>query len=92
MGRSKKLGFVIALQSPSQVPSAVMQNLNTRIIHRQNSEDEIKCGVSGVPKEMLNQAVNFGPGEALVKMFGVNAPIHAQMAPSPFELTKDLSD
>ena len=31
-GRSKQLGFVIAVQSASQVPSSIIQNLNSRII------------------------------------------------------------
>lgn len=88
-GRSKGMGFVIAVQSASQLPNTILTNLNTRIIHRQNSEDELKYAIPGVPKDMLSQVVNFASGEALVKMYGVSAPVHAQMSPSPFELTKD---
>lgn len=88
-GRSKGMGFLVAVQSASQVPGSVLQNLNTRIIYRQNSEDELKSAIPGVSKDMLAQVVNFGPGEALAKVFGVSAPVHAQMAPSPFKLTKE---
>jgi len=43
----------------------------------------------GASKEMLHMALSFGPGEALIGMFGAKSVVHAQMAPSPFQLTKD---
>ena len=88
-GRSKRLGFVIAVQSASQVPSSIVQNLNSRIIQGQRSEEELKHAMPGASKEMLRMALSFGPGEALVGMFGTKSIVHAQMAPSPFLLTKD---
>ena len=54
-GRSKGMGFVIAVQSASQLPNTILTNLNTRIIHRQNSEDELRYAIPGVPKDMLQQ-------------------------------------
>lgn len=91
-GRSKRLGFVISVQSSSEVPTSILQNLNSRIIHAQSSADELRYAIPGVPREMLNMALSFGPGEALVKLFNARSLVHAQMAPSPFKLTKETFD
>jgi hypothetical protein len=87
-GRSLGNGFVIATQNPSQVPPPVLNNLNTRIIHRQNEEGELKLGIPGAPHQLMRAALSFGPGEALVYIQGSRAPVRAEMAPAPFKLTK----
>jgi hypothetical protein len=88
-GRSKRIGFVISVQSASQVPSSILNNLNSRIIHLQQEKDELKTAIPGTPQELINMVLSFGPGEALVKLFGARSTIHAKMAPSPFMLTKE---
>lgn len=88
-GRSKQLGFVIAVQSASQVPTSIVQNLNNRIIQSQKSEDELKHAIPGLSKELLKMVLSFGPGEALLDLFGTRSIVHAQMCPSPFMLTKE---
>ena len=88
-GRSKQLGFVIAVQSASQVPSSIVQNLNSRIIQGQKAEEELKHAIPGLSKELLKMVLSFGPGEALLDLFGTRSIVHAQMAPSPFMLTKE---
>jgi hypothetical protein len=91
-GRSKHLGFVISVQSSSQLPTSIINNLNSRIIHRQNTTDELRYAMPDAPKDLLNSVLSFGAGEALVKMFGATAPVRTQMAPSPFELTKETEE
>jgi DNA helicase HerA-like ATPase len=88
-GRSQRIGFVISVQSASQVPSSILNNLNSRIIHLQQERDELRNALPGTPKELANMVLSFGPGEALVKLFGAKSTIHAKMAPSPFKLTKE---
>ena len=88
-GRSKQIGFVISVQSASQVPTSILNNLNSRIIHLQQEKDELKTAIPGTPQELINMVLSFGPGEALVKLFGARSTIHAKMAPSPFMLTKE---
>ncbi|MCC6190554.1 MAG: ATP-binding protein [Anaerolineales bacterium] len=87
-GRSLGNGFVFATQNPSQLPQTILNNLNTRIIHRQNAREELKLGIPSAPEELLNSAMTLGPGEALVYIQGSRAPVTAEMAPSPFRLTK----
>ncbi|MCC7362085.1 MAG: ATP-binding protein [Anaerolineales bacterium] len=87
-GRSLGNGFVFATQNPSQLPQTILNNLNTRIIHRQNAREELKLGIPSAPEELLNSAMTLGPGEALVYVQGSRAPVTAEMAPSPFKLTK----
>jgi len=89
-GRSKKLGFVFSVQSADQIPTAILQNLNSRIIHRQNSPEQLRGVIPSAPKELLQTALSFGPGEALVSIFGSSAVVHADMLPSPFKLTKTV--
>lgn len=89
-GRSKHMGFVFSVQSASQLPVTTSANLNSRIIHRQNSPDDLKDAIPGASRELLNSALSFGPGEALVSFLKARGILHGQMFPSPFELTKDL--
>ncbi|GEM_PF-2018676 len=87
-GRSKDIGFVIAVQSVSQLPDSVLTNLNTRLIHRQNSGDELRKAIPSASQNLMANSLTFGPGEALVSIFEARSVVHAEMAPSPFELTK----
>jgi hypothetical protein len=87
-GRSKDIAFVIAAQSVSQIPDSVLTNMNTRLIHRQNSVEELRKAIPSAPKELMSNSLTFGPGEALVSIIGARSVIHSEMAPSPFELTK----
>lgn len=89
-GRSKQIGFVFSVQSASEIPESILNNLNSRIIHRQNTEEDIKSAIPNAPKELVHTTLSFGPGEALVSLFKARSTIHAEMAPSPFLLTKDL--
>lgn len=87
-GRSKDIGFVIAVQSVSQLPDSVLTNLNTRLIHRQNSVEELRKAIPSASQNLMANSLTFGPGEALVSIFEARSVVHAEMAPSPFELTK----
>ncbi len=87
-GRSKQIGFVFAVQSVSELPDQLLSNLNTRIIHRQNAENDLKMAIPSAPRALIRSALSFGPGEALVSILGARGTIHAEMAPSPFKLTK----
>lgn len=87
-GRSKQIGFVFAVQSASQLPDSILNNMNSRFIHRQNTEMELRIAMPNAPKELLKSALSFGAGEALVSILGARGIMHAEMAPSPFMLTK----
>lgn len=87
-GRSKDISFVIAVQSVSQTPDSVLTNLNSRIIHRQNSVEELRRAIPSATRELMANSLTFGPGEALVSIIGARSVVRAEMAPSPFELTK----
>ncbi|OQW91223.1 MAG: hypothetical protein BWK78_05210 [Thiotrichaceae bacterium IS1] len=87
-GRSKDIGFVIAVQSVSQLPDSVLTNLNTRLIHHQNSVEELRKAIPSASQNLMANSLTFGPGEALVSIFEARSVVHAEMAPSPFELTK----
>jgi hypothetical protein len=88
-GRSKQVGFLFAAQNADQLPDTILNNLNSRIIHRQNTPDELRSAIPGAPRELLQLALTFGPGEALVSLLGTRAVIHAELAPAPFMLTKE---
>jgi len=87
-GRSNDIAFVVAVQSVSQVPDSVLTNMNTRIVHRQNSMDELRAAIPSASKDLMVNSLTFGPGEALASIIGARSTIHTQMAPSPFKLTK----
>ncbi len=87
-GRSKDISFVIAVQSVSQTPDSVLTNLNSRFIHRQNSVEELRLAIPSATRELMANSLTFGPGEALVSIIGARSVVRAEMAPSPFELTK----
>jgi energy-coupling factor transporter ATP-binding protein EcfA2 len=87
-GRSKDISFVIAVQSVSQTPGSILTNLNTRFIHRQNSTEELRLAIPSATRELMASSLTFGPGEALADIIGARSVVRAEMAPSPFELTK----
>lgn len=89
-GRSKQIGFIFSVQSASEIPESILNNLNSRIIHRQNTEEDIRSAIPNAPQELVRTTLSFGPGEALVSLFKARSTVHAEMAPSPFLLTKDL--
>jgi hypothetical protein len=89
-GRSKQIGFVFSVQSAGEIPETILSNLNSRIIHRQNTDEDIKSAIPNAPKELVQTTLSFGPGEALVNLFKSRSTVHAEMAPSPFMLTKDM--
>lgn len=87
-GRSLRNAFVFSTQNPSQLPAPILNNLNSRIIHRQNEESQLRLGIPGAPPALMKSCLSFGPGEALVYILGSRATVRAEMAPSPFMLTK----
>ena len=87
-GRSKQIGFIFAVQSASQLPDPILNNMNSRFIHRQNTEMELRVAMPNAPRELLYSALSFGAGEALVSILGARGIMHSEMAPSPFMLTK----
>jgi hypothetical protein len=88
-GRSRRIGYLFGVQSSESVPDAIMNNLNSRFIHRHNSPDELRIAASMATEEQRKMTATFGPGECLVFLTGANSIIHAQMRRSPFKLTKE---
>lgn len=91
-GRSLSIAFTIAVQSADQVPTEILNNLNSRIIMRHNNSASAKAALEKATPEQINQTAHFGPGQALIDLFGSNAVVQAQMLRSPFALTVDGSD
>jgi len=88
-GRSLNIGFTIAVQSADQVPSEILNNLNSRIILRHNNAGQARSALEKATPEQLSSTAYFGPGQALVDLFGSNAVVQGQMLRSPFQLTVD---
>jgi Helicase HerA, central domain/Bacterial protein of unknown function (DUF853) len=88
-GRSKKIAFTIAVQSAAQIPDDILNNLNTRIIHRHNRASEAQRALEKAADAQISMTKNFGPGEALVDLFGASAVVNARMRLSPFQLTTE---
>jgi len=80
--------IILSLQNASQIPARVMNNLNTKIVMRQNGKDESDAATQTMGKEFSVQAMRLGTGHALVSMHESRAIVLAQMAPSPFELMR----
>ena len=87
-GRSVDHSIMMSLQNASQVPPRVMNNLNTKIVMRQNSKHEADAATETMGKDFAVQAMRLGTGHALVSMFESRAVVLAQMAPSPYELLR----
>ena len=88
-GRSKSIAFTIAVQSAESIPSDILNNLNSKIIMRHNSATEVKTAIGKATDAQRQQTAFFGPGQALVDLFGSTAVIQGQMRLSPFELTRE---
>lgn len=87
-GRSVDHSIILSLQNASQVPPRVMNNLNTRIVMRQNSKAEADAATETMGREFASQSMRLGTGHALVSMHESRATVLAQMAPSPYELLR----
>ena len=88
-GRSLNIAFTIAVQSAEQVPSEILNNLNSRLILRHNNAGQARSALEKATPEQLASTAYFGPGQALVDLFGSNAVVQSQMLRSPFQLTVD---
>ncbi|MBK4728925.1 ATP-binding protein [Oxynema sp. CENA135] len=88
-GRSRQIAFNIAVQSAAQVPDDILNNLNSRIIHRHNRASEAKRALEKATDAQVEMTKNFGPGEALVDLFAASAVVSARMRLSPFQLTTE---
>jgi Helicase HerA, central domain len=88
-GRSKRIGYVIGVQSADAVPESILNNLNSRIIHRHNSFEQVRVAANMATEDQRRMTNTFGPGEALVFLIGSNSIVHAQMLRAPFKLTKE---
>ena len=87
-GRSVDHSIILSLQNASQIPPRVMNNLNTKIVMRQNGREEADAATQTMGKEFAVQAMRLGTGHALVSMHESRATVLVQMAPSPFELLR----
>lgn len=87
-GRSVDHGIILSLQNASQVPAQVMNNLNSKIVMRQNGKVEAASATQTMGKDFATQSMRLGTGQALVQLFETQAVVLAQMAPSPFELMR----
>jgi hypothetical protein len=88
-GRSVDHSIILSLQNASQIPPRVMNNLNTKVVMRQNSKAEADAATQTMGKEFSPQAMRLGTGHALVSIHESKATVLAQMAPSPFELMRN---
>lgn len=87
-GRSVDHSIILSLQNASQIPHRVMNNLNSKIVMRQNSKEEAESATQTMGKDFAIQSMRLGPGHALVSMYESRAVVLVQMAPSPYELQR----
>src|SRR5262249_55779031 len=87
-GRCAGHSIVLSLQNASQIPHRVMNNLNTRVVMRQNSRAEAEAATETMGRDFAAQALRLGTGHALVSLHESRAPVLGQMAPSPYELMR----
>jgi hypothetical protein len=88
-GRSVDHSIILSLQNASQIPPRVMNNLNTKIVMRQNSKHEADAATQTMGKDFSPQSMRLGTGHALVSVHEARAVVLAQMTPSPFELMRN---
>lgn len=88
-GRSVDHSIILSLQNASQIPPRVMNNLNTKIVMRQNSKHEADAATQTMGKEFSEQSMRLGTGHALVSLHEARAVVLSQMAPSPYELMRN---
>jgi uncharacterized protein DUF87 len=87
-GRSKNHSIILSLQNASQMPPKVLNNLNSKIVMKQNSKVEAEFATQGMGKEYITQAMRLATGNALVSLHDSNSVLLVKMAPSPFELQR----
>jgi DNA helicase HerA-like ATPase len=87
-GRSADHSILLSLQNASQIPHRVMNNLNSKVVMRQNSRAEAEAATEAMGRDFAAQAMRLGTGHALVALHESRAPVLGQMAPSPFELIR----
>jgi hypothetical protein len=87
-GRSVDHSILLSLQNASQIPHRVMNNLNSKVVMRQNSRAEAEAATEAMGRDFAAQAMRLGTGHALVAIHESRAPVLGQMAPSPFELIR----
>ena len=56
---------------------------------RHNSATEVKTAIGKATDAQRQQTAFFGPGQALVDLYGSTAVVQGQMRLSPFELTRE---
>lgn len=88
-GRSKRIGYIIGVQAADFVPDSILNYLNNRVIHRHNNYEQIRVAANMATDDQRRMSNTFGPGEALVSLFGASSVVHAQMRRSAFMLTKE---
>jgi hypothetical protein len=88
-GRSRQIAFTISVQSAAQIPDDILNNLNSRVIHRHNRASEAQRALEKATDAQISMTRHFGPGEALVDLFGSSAVVNARMRLSPFQLTTE---
>jgi hypothetical protein len=91
-GRSVDHSIILSLQNASQISPRVMNNLNTKIVMRQNSKAEADAATETMGRDFAAQAMRLGTGHALVSLHESRATVLAQMAPSPYELMRSDND
>lgn len=87
-GRSRHIGFVIAVQSAGDVPENIRNNLNTTIVGRHRNMTVLRDALPTARPGMLEQADKLVPGEMFVDLFGVRSLLLAKMDYSRSQLTE----
>lgn len=88
-GRSVDHSIILSLQNASQIPSRVMNNLNSKIVMRQNSKGEADAATQTMGRDFSIQSMRLGTGHALVSLYESRAVVLAHLAPSPYELMRN---
>jgi DNA helicase HerA-like ATPase len=89
-GRSRDHSIVLLVQSISQIPDAVIQNMGSKIVMLHRSLAVAKKAAEALQggDDFAYQAMGLQVGEALVSLFESRATLLVHMAPSPFELER----
>lgn len=87
-GRSLDHSIIMSLQNASQIPPLVMNNLNTKIVMRQNSKHEADAATQTMGRDFSIQSMRLSKGHALAAIYEASSTVLSQMAPSPFELMR----
>jgi hypothetical protein len=66
-----------------------MNNLNTKIVMRQNSKSEADAATQTMGRDFSPQSMRLGTGQALVSIHESRAVVLAHLAPSPFDLMRN---